>query len=416
MLSLQINILTRLKSMTIKNISPLILASTLLLLSGCKLSDKIEAEFERIKNQYEEYTGNGEDRGPRPFDVVYQNSEDVQMAVVSPSCSNNQIPQYVYFATQADATNNIFNAISNLYSYPAQGTLKPYWDLRYVNPVSRYVYGTTATEYANHAEYTGLDARSGNQNIIVGTAASQIDSSGSVIQSKCVNNVLTAGTTLNLNDAPAQSLVYAGIQSTFNYQIDPNNHIRPWKADGSGNLLAQASFDSPIYHNFASNIGGSISFNIFLYNPKINKHLNYVIGVYAAGGAWQIEKAGIRFDPTTNIIHVATVAKDDSWWCTISPKSKSIIEILDSTRTTSDDGIWNNFYRVNISYQNLLAVLNELRTNPPAAVAGQDFGLNPQDWEVTLASVQYELEEQGGQARFSGSFSGFGVYISQLPF
>ncbi len=401
--------------MKIKKITPLILAITLLTLNSCDLVDKAKREFERIKNQYEEYIGK-DDRGPRPFEVVYQNNESVQQTVVSPSCSTNQIPQYVYFSTQADAGSNIFNAIRNLYSYPPQGSLKPYWDFRYVNPVSRYINGTTATEYANHAEYTSLDARSGDRNIAVGTAASQIDASGSVVQSKCVNNTLTEGTILNLSDAPTQSLIYAGIQSTFTYQIHPDNHIRPWQSNGNGNLVTQASFDSPIYHNLESNIGASVSFNIFLYNPKINKHLNYVIGVYAAGEAWQREKAGIRFDPTTNIIHVATVAKDDSWWCTISPKSKPIIEVLDSTRTTSDDGRWDNFYRVNISYQNLLAVLTELRNNPPAEVAGQDFGLNPQDWEVTLAAVQYELEEQGGKARFSGSFSGFGVYVSQLPF
>ena len=82
---------------------------------------------------------------------------------------------------------------------------------------------------------------------------------------------------------------------------------------------------------------------------------------------------------------------------------------------TSDDGKWDDFYRTNISYQNLLAVLNELKTNPPAEVAGQDFGLSPQDWQVTLLAVQYELEEQGGKALLGGSFRGFEVYTSELP-
>ena len=402
--------------MKIKKITLFILTITLLSFNGCDLVDKAQREYDRIKNQYEEFTGDKDDRGPRPFEIVYQNNESVQQTIASPSCSNNQVPQYIYFATQNDAHNNIFNAIANLYSYPPQGLLKPYWDIRYTNPISQYINNTTATDYANHAEYTGLDARSGNRNIVVGTSASQTDASGSVIESKCVNNTIAAGTTLNLNDSPSQSLVYAGVQSTFSYQIHENNHIRPWQANGNGNLATQAHFDSPIYHNFGGNIGASISFNIFLYNPKINKHLNYVIGVYAAGDAWQIERAGIRFDPTTNIIHVATVIKESSWWCTISPKSKSIVEVSDSTRTTNDDNSWNSFYRANISYQNLLAVLKELRTNPPAAVAGQDFGLSPQDWEVTLVAIQYELAEQGGKARFSGSFSGFGAYVSQLPF
>ena len=156
--------------------------------SGCDLVDKAQREYDRIKNQYEEFTGDKDDRGPRPFEIVYQNNETVQQTIVSPSCSNNDVPQYVYFQTQNEAHNNIFSAIANLYSYPAQGSLKPYWDIRYTNPISQYVNGTTATDYANHAEYTGLDARSGTQNIIVGTSLSQIDASGSIIASKCVNN------------------------------------------------------------------------------------------------------------------------------------------------------------------------------------------------------------------------------------
>ena len=385
------------------------------LLSGCDLVDKAKREYERIKNQYEEYVGK-DNRGPRPFQVVYQSNDHIDSTIVSPQCGINQTPSYIHFNTQQEAQQNIFNAIRNLYSYPSRGVFKPFWDLRYTNPVSKYIDGTDGTAYPNHAILTGLDARTGVRNVTIGTAFSQIDASGVVAQSKCVNNILTAGTTVNLYDAPEQSLVYSGIASTFVYQIHLNNHIRPWRSNGNGNLMMQAYFDTPIYHNYSKNIGGSVAFNIFLYNPKINKHLNYVIGVYAYGEAWQKEKAGIRFDPTTNIIHVATVIKEDSWWCTKSPKSKEIEEVKNtSNKTTKDDGRWPNFYRVNISYQNLLAVLKELRTNPPAEVAGQDFGLNPEDWEVTLSAVQYELEEQGGKASVSGSFSNFGTYITQLP-
>ena len=154
---------------------------------------------------------------------------------------------------------------------------------------------------------------------------------------------------------------------------------------------------------------------MFLYSSKINHHLNYVIGVYASGVAWKKEKSGIRFDPTTNVVHVATVIKKTSWWSTMSPNSKSIKEIASKTINTKDDGKWDDLYRTNISYQNLLAVLNELKTNPPAAVAGQDFGLSPEDWKVTLLAVQYELEEKGGKALLAGSFRGFEVSISQLP-
>jgi len=395
-----------------------LLALSMLLLfslSNCDLADKAKKEYERIKNQYEEYVGQ-DDRGERPFTVVYQQNENAKATIVPAQCAANQTPKYIYFGTQSDATRNIFTAIRNLYSYPPRGILKPFWDIRYTNPVSTYINGGNSTEYPNHATLTGLDARSGTRNVTVGSGLSQIDTSGVVAQSKCVNGTLALGTTLNLYDAPEQTLVYAGIASTFAYQIHTSNHIRPWKSNTKGNLILQAYFDTPIYHNFEANIGGSVAFNIFLYNPKIKKHLNYVIGIYAYGEAWQREKAGIRFDPTTNIIHVATVIKDDSWWTTKSPRSKEIQEVFNiPNKTTKDDNKWNNFFRTNISYQNLLAVLNALKTNPPAEVAGQNFGLHPEDWEVTLLAVQYELEEQGGKASISGSFKGFETYVSEDP-
>lgn len=409
-----------------KYISPLLLI-TLFTLGGCDLSDKADREIDRIKNQiddeihrlknkYEEYSTGGDNRGEKPFTVVYQNENSPKTTLISSSCNANNTPSYIHFGNQTEATNNIFAAIENLYSYPSRGILKPFWDSRYINPVSQYVTGNDGSHFPNHSQLTGLDARLGVQNTMVGTSLSQTDLSGNILQSECINSALVAGTTLNLFDAPEQSLTYAGIASTFVYQIHIDNHIKPWKSDGTGNLMTQASFDLPLYNDFEKNIGGSVAFNVFLYNPKINKHLNFVIGLYAYGVAWTEEKAGIRYDPTTNIIHVATVIKDNSWWTTKSPQSKSIQEVYNvPEKVTGDDGQWNDFYRANIAHQNLLAVLNELKTNPPAEVAGQDFGLAPQDWEVTLVAVQYELEEQGGKASFSGSFRGFEAYISNLP-
>lgn len=393
---------------------------TLFTLSNCKSIDKVKEE---IVAEYEEYGNTKEEeaevkeRGPKPFDdTIFQPYENAKTAIISAQCSNNQVPKYIHFGTQSEASHKIFTAIKNLYSYPQQGILKPYWDSRYTNPMGQYISSSTATHYPNHSQLTGLDARSGVRNVTVGTGLSQVDASASVIQSKCVEGKITAGTSLNLHDAPEQVLTYAGIQSTFTYYIHKNNDIFPWKKNITGNLLIQASFDEPIYNNFASNnIGASVSFNVFLYNSKIKKHLNYVIGVYASGVAWKKEKSGIRFDPTTNVVHVATVIKKTSWWSTMSPNSKSIKEIASKTINTKDDGKWDDLYRTNISYQNLLAVLNELKTNPPAAVAGQDFGLSPEDWKVTLLAVQYELEEKGGKALLSGSFRGFEVSISQLP-
>jgi len=390
-------------------------------LSSCELVDKAKAQINHYKNKYEEIRDDidAAKRGPKPFKEEFQTNESVLSTLVSAECSNNQIPKYIYFSTQAEATANIFTAIRNLYSYPPRGIFKPFWDARYINLVSEYINGTDGSHYANHSTLTGLDARTGIRNVTVGTSASQVDPSGGVLQSKCVNGQIVAGTTVNLNDAPTQSLVYGGIASTFIYQIHADNHIKPWKNNKTGNLMMQAYFDKPIYKNFDQNIGGSVAFNVFLYNPKINKHLNFVIGIYAAGVAWTKEKAGIRYDPTTNVIHVATVIKKPEyvWWTSKSPDSKSILEIVNEpSKTTKDDGKWDDFYRTNISYNNLHAVLDELKNNPPVAVVGQDFGLNPEDWEVTLVGIQYEIEEQGGKALLSGSFSGFNVAISTKPF
>ncbi|RUM72875.1 MAG: hypothetical protein DSZ09_00845 [Sulfurovum sp.] len=389
--------------------------SLLLLLVSCNLEDKAKRQYERSKHDYEEFVGKY-DRGEKPFAVSYQKDESAKTPLIVADCSENESVKTIYFTTPAQAHRDIFKALKNLYSFPNEHILKPSWDMRYVYPVSEYVNNEEGTNYANHAKFTGLDARKGTDNHIIGTEVSRHDAAGSVVQSKCLHNSLTAGTTLNLNDAPEQALEYAGISSSFAYEIDEVNHIQPWHANAEGNLVIQAYFDIPMYQNFENNIGGSVAFNLFLYNPKLKKFLNYVIGIYAAGEAWEVEKAGIRFDPTTEIVHVATVIKKNSWWSTISLRSKSIQEVYSRPKeTTKDDGTWNNFYRVNISYQNLLAVLNELKRNPPKEVTNQNFGLNPQDWEVTSLSVQYELEEQGGKALFSGSFRGFEAYLSQKP-
>ena len=388
----------------------------LLTFSGCELSDKIEREIDRIKNQYEEYTSDGEPRGDKPFTVIYQQDENAKTAIISSACASNNPMQYTYYQTPSDAHRRFLLDTKNLLSYPGQSILKPFWDIRYVNPVRKYIDGGEYSYYPNHAERTGLDVRSGNRNIGVGTVASETDVGAGIAQSECINGVLTAGTTINLYDAPEQYITYAGPQSTFAYRVGTTARTSPWRADGKGNLMIQGYFDKPLYFNYGGNLGGGVYIGLFIRNKISGKYLNFVIGVYAAGTAWQQEKSGIKFDPTTNIVHVATVIKESSWWSTISPSSKSIQEIFsEENEKTSDDGKWNDFYRVNISYQNLLAVLQELRNIPPEGAEGQDFGLNPEDWEITNIMVQYELEETGGKATFSGSFSGFEVYSSEYP-
>lgn len=389
---------------------------TLLFLSGCELFDKIEREADRIKNQYEEFVGEGDTRGEKPFTVIYQQDENAKTSLISAACEGNDAVKYTYYQTPADAHARFLLDTQNLFSYPGISILKPFWDTRYVNSMSKYIDGGEYDFYPNHGERTGLDVRSGNRNIGIGTFASQTDVGAGVVQSECVNGMLAAGTTISLFDAPEQYLNYAGPQSTFSYRLGSTSRTSPWRADGKGNLMMQGYFDRPLYFNYGGNLGGGVYMGLFIRNKKNGKYLNYVIGLYAAGTAWQKEKSGIKFDPTTNIVHVATVVKESSWWSTISPKSKSIQEVFSKdNQKTNDDGRWNEFYRVNISYQNLLAVLQEIRSNPPEGTGGQDFGLSPEDWEVTNIMVQYELEETGGKATFSGSFRGFESYLSEYP-
>jgi len=394
----------------------LIILTSLFLLSGCELFDKAKNEYEQFKHKYEEFIDGNNSRGPRPFTPHFQSEAGIT-PIISSNCNYNNPVQSVYYMTPASASAAYLNDTKNLISYPGNGTsLKPFWDIRYVNDVTKYINGGTHTEYANHSIRTGLDARSGISNIEIGTYASQTDAGAGVAQSKCVNGLLTEGATISLWDAPEQTITYAGPQSTFIYRLGSTSRTSPWKANGTGNLMIQAYFDTPTYNNFAENIGGGVYFGFYMRNKNTGKFLSYIIGIYAIGEAWQEEKAGIRFDPTTNIVHVATVIKDDSWWCTKSSKSKEIEEVFNIPKnTTKDDGKWNNFYRVNISYRNLLEVLKELKRNPPAEAAGIDFGLAPENWELTSLMVQFELEELGGKAILSGSFRGFEAYTSNNP-
>lgn len=382
-----------------------------ILFTGCDLHKLID----KIKHVYSEVTGQ-DTRGKRPFDVVFQDNDNDKIAVITAQCSQNRKVDFKYYETPSDAGNNYFRDTKNLISYPGSTILKPFWDMRYVNSASRYIDGGSHNEYADHSLYTSLDARSGSNNVVNGTSSAQTDESGSVTQARCSSGQIAAGTSINLYDAPEQYLEYAGVQSTFVYRLGHTARTTPWKSDKSGNLVLQGYFDYPLYKNFESNIGGGVYFGFYLKNRVTGIQLNYIIGLYAAGEAWMKEKAGIRFDPTTKIVHVATVASDDSWWSTKSPTSQPITEIYNQEQPFgADDDNWSYFFRVNVSYQNLLAVLDELRKNPPAEVAGTDFGLSPEDWELTSIMVQYELDEEGGKAILGGSFRGFEAYISHLP-
>ena len=377
--------------------------------------DQIDNAVERAKAKYGELHGDGAAPEPKPFTVVYQENENDKTTLISSECGYNSAVTYVYYETQAVAHSRALDDMQNLISFPGK-ILKPFWDIRYIDPVSAYMNGGTYDHYPDHSKHTGLDTRSGVNNIGIGTEASKVEEAGSITQSECINGSLAGGVMINLYNAPEQYINYGGPQSTFIYQLGSSSSSYPWKADGTGNLMLQSYFDEPLYFNFEENSGGGVYFGLFLKNKHNGKVLNYVIGLYAAGDAWITEKRGIQFDSSTNIVHVATIASDESWWSTKSPLSKSIHEVFsEPNKELSDDQQWNDFFRVNISYQNLLVVLRSLAETPPAGAEGQDFGLKPEDWNVMSVMIQYELEEKGGKATFSGSFRDFGVYLSHNP-
>ena len=395
----------------------LLLITTAFLLNNCALGDKIEEKakelYEDAKKKYAEYHGEGNEDKPKPFAVIYQDDPNNRQVLISSACGSNHKVSYVYYRTPADTT-NVLKETQTFISYP--GREKPFWDIRYTDPVHTIMNGGTYDYLPDHGTFTGLDTRDGEQNIAVGTDAATVDAGGGITQSECINGQLAGGATINLYNAPQQSIYYGGPQSTFIYQVGNNPLSFPWKKDGTGNLALQAFFDQPLYFNYADNIGGSVSFGLYLKNRRTGVVLNYIIGLYAAGEAWIREKRGIQFDPTTRFVHVATVVSDESWWSTNSPISKFITEVQPSpNKTTTDDGQWPDFFRVNVAYQNLKALLDELNSNPPAGAEGQSFGSDPSEWQVTAVMIQYELDEEGGAATLSGSFRGFEAYISQNP-
>ena len=331
-----------------------------------------------------------------PPEPVFQTSHGI-VPIISSRCADNEEVNYVHYKTIEEAHLNYYLDTINLQS-SAPEILKPYWDSRYTNNISPIL---SPKDYEN---YTGLDTKSGVENISIGTLAARGDSSGSVIQSECINGVITAGTIINLWDAPEQELLYSGPQSTFVYSLTQGT--KPWNIT-NGNLMIQANFDKPIYTNYENNHGGGVNFGCFLYNKKLKKNLNFVIGVYAFGNGVTDEVQDMQFDPTTNVVHIGTVIKDGTRYSTKSPYSKSIQKISSQAITTTDDNKWENFYRVNISHQNLYAVLKKINK--------VDYGFSPSDWELSSIMIQYELEESGGKAILAGSFRGFEVYSSELP-
>jgi hypothetical protein len=377
------------------------------LLSGCQL-------FEPLG---ESSSSNLQDSGQTSKSVTFEDENASKRAVVTANCQYNDTVAFRYFASSHDAETKYWSKTSNLLSEPGSGkALKPFWDLRYVNSGELLVKDAKKLDFANHSIYTGLDAREGDKNIEAGVDSAQAFADASVVQAKCIDGTLAGGSLLNLLDSTKTTITYGGPHSTFMYRIKDSTSILPWQGDHKGNLLIQGNFDHPIYAKYSNNLGGNVNIGLYLQNQKNGMQMNYIITLYAAGGAWSQEQQDLKYDPTTKIAHIATTVATGNRWSTKSPKSKSTQHIESDTSATQERlNQWDDFYRVNISYQDLMNVLEELKNNPPKELIGSDFGTNPADWKLKSIYLQYELEESGGDALLAGSFKGFEAYTTTLP-
>ena len=184
------------------------------------------------------------------------------------------------------------------------------------------------------------------------------------------------------------SFYFGGPQSTLIY----SPKVKPYAWKNGGNLMMQAEMTSMSYENFDTNLGGNIAFNLFIVNTKTAERINYVISMYTLNKAWSVEKADVLFDPSTNTSFVSTI---------IAPGTKYTTMSAISGKTNGELGL----FRVNISSENLKAALDG---------AGLS-SVNLNDWHLNFIGIQFELEEDGGDGKLTGSFNSFEAYMTTSP-
>ena len=336
--------------------------------------------------------------------VLIQSTFASEQPVVSPYCWNNQDIKYLYYQTPAVAHLHYLNDIWSHKTTPSSNTFKPIWDLRYVNSSSPLY------DAANHSVYTGLDTRDGYEASSFGTSISRWNHGGSIVQTKCINGLLAAGTIVNLWDSPSKSIKDGGPQSSFVYHLIG---VYPWK--DYRNLRLQANFDLPIYYKGAGNTGGNINFILYMHNKYTDKSFSYVIPIFGYGDGYSTKDKKKKIDSNTDIgwVTAPIISEEDgSRYVTRSQysiKTRNINPNIQSN-PTSDDGRWPYFFRANISYNNFNKALSE------NGFSIKDNQLNaPQYWETTLIGIQYEIEEEGGYGSISGSFYGLRADITDRP-
>lgn len=321
----------------------------------------------------------------------------IQLTSSDCTTANSEVQGLVYAQSPSSIPPGGFPEMVNWVTIPLNraGTImKPYLDFRYVNPVA------PRSNFVNHLPYSGISS-TGAEGKAWGTAASVVDASGALMQYKCVNGFLVAGGMINGFDSPSQSITYGGPQGTLSYLFAGNisNAPSPWRSTGTGNLMMQGQFSMPFRFS-ADNVGGADGgFNIFMRKKTgTPEHLNFVISTHRSYDL--IEDPKLHIDPTTNAVHISTLAADGTKWVTNSPFGKSA-QGMRNTLLGAES--WPDFYRVNISYYNMAMVLQ---------AAGKTS--KPEDWVVTAASVQYEFTGSNQQS-LGFSVRAFELFQSDAP-
>lgn len=321
------------------------------------------------------------------------------VALTSAGCTtaDSKVQGLVYAQSPSSIPAGGFPELANWVTTPrnrAGAVMKPYLDFRYVNPVA------PRSSFVNHLPYSSISSI-GTDGKAWGTAAAVGDASGSLMQYKCVNGYLAAGGMINGFDSPSQAITYGGPQGSLTYLFagDISNAPSPWTSAGSGNLMMQGQFSKP-FHYSADNVGGADGgFNIFMRKKTgTPEFLNFVISTHRSYGL--TEDPVLHVDPTTNAVHISTLVADGTNWVTKSPGGTNASGMRTTLLGTES---WPDFYRVNISYANMLKVLQ---------AAGKTS--KPEDWAVTAATVQYEFT---GSTQQSLGFSvrAFELYQSDAP-
>ena len=187
---------------------------------------------------------------------------------------------------------------------------------------------------------------------------------------------------------------FGGPQSTIIYR--PKQKDYPWV--NNQNLMMQVEFTGLSYQNFNTNLGGNVSFNFFIANRVTKERINYVISVYALNNGWREEQKDILWDPSTQTNFVSTVVNKGTKYSTIS----NISSVIDTQQ---------GFFRVNVSSEDLTEVILKINEQSQKNSSVTDL----YNWYVDFISIQFELEEEGGDARLTGSFKNFEAYITTSP-